>query len=68
MTFVAGYDVDAADPDPFNKVPEDLLIALHLLIGHFFENHEAVIVGTVAVELPIGVKDICADYRLPGIE
>ena len=68
VTYTAGYDTGAAAPDPYRAIPEDLLLALYLLIGHYFENHEAVVVGSTALELPLGVKDICNDYRLPGIE
>lgn len=67
VTMTAGYAPEIED-DPFKVIPEDLLLAVHLLIGHYFENHEATVVGSTAVELPLGVKDICGDYRLPGIE
>lgn len=66
MTFTAGYDEAAAAGDP-DAVPRQLITALLLLVGHWFENHEAVVVGTSAVELPMGVRDICSDFRLPGI-
>lgn len=55
----AGY-ADAAD------IPEQLIQAMLLLVGHWFENHEAVIVGTSAAELPLGVKDLCRGFREPG--
>lgn len=54
----AGYEDD---------VPPQLVQAVLLLVGHWFENHEAVVVGTSAVELPMGVRDICEQFRFPGL-
>jgi uncharacterized phiE125 gp8 family phage protein len=69
VTVTAGYDVDAVGEDPYKEIPEDLLVALYMLLAHWFENHEAIVVGAgvQALEVPMGVKDICSDYRLPGI-
>lgn len=58
-TVDAGYD---GDP------PEQLIQALLLLVGHWFENHEAVVVGTSGFELPLGVKALCQNFRAPGFE
>lgn len=63
-----GLEVEVdAGYDP-GQVPEQLIQAVLLLVGHWFENHEAVVVGTTAVELPIGVKDLCRNFREPGFE
>lgn len=45
-------------------VDENIQIALLLLIGHWFENREAVITGTIAVSAPLGVEDLLAPYRV----
>ncbi len=63
-----GYAVEVDAGFPAGEVPEQLIQAVLLLVGHWFENHEAVVVGTSAVELPIGVKDLCRNFRAPGIE
>lgn len=51
VTYVAGYGNAAA-------VPELAKAAIRLLLGHWYENREAVIVGTIASELPRGASSI----------
>lgn len=52
----AGFgDVDA--------VPQAIKQAMLLLIGHWYEHREAVIVGTIASSLPIAVSTLLAPYR-----
>lgn len=64
---LAGYD-EGAEPDSDDGIPSLLLQAMYLLIGHWFENHEAVAVGNIATEVPLGVRDICWNFRDdPGI-
>lgn len=53
VRYVAGYGSAA-------QVPQYYRQAIKLLIGHFYENREAVVVanGTAAVELPLAVKSL----------
>lgn len=60
VTVDAGYDI--------GEEPAQLIQAMLLLVGHWFEHHEAVVVGTSAVELPLGVKALCQNFRTPGFE
>ncbi|MDK1489373.1 head-tail connector protein [Sinorhizobium sp. 7-81] len=53
VTFVCGYA----------ETPADLKAALKLLIGHFYENREAVADGGLS-ELPLGVAAILERYRV----
>ena len=39
-------------------IPENLITAMLLLIGHWYENREQTIVGTSVSEIPMGVNDI----------
>lgn len=58
VTYVAGW----TDP---KKVPLDIKQALKLLIGHFYNNREQFVLGTVrtkAVEMPWGVDALMANY------
>ena len=48
---VVGYGDDA-------NVPYNLKQAMLLLIGHWYESREAVIVGTISAELPMGVNSL----------
>lgn len=59
-------EVDAGYEE--GECPAQLIQALLLLVGHWFENHEAVVVGTSGFELPLGVKDLCRNFRAPGFE
>ena len=57
IRYTAGYG-DAA-----TAVPDDLLQALKLLIGHFYENREDVITGTIASKLPNAYKWLVAPHQ-----
>uniref|UniRef100_A0A6M3K180 Putative head-tail connector n=1 Tax=viral metagenome TaxID=1070528 RepID=A0A6M3K180_9ZZZZ len=50
VTFTAGYG-DAA-----SSVPAAVRQAMLLLIGHLYENREAVVTGTMVNEMPLGVS------------
>lgn len=56
IDFTAGYDV----------VPDDIVAALLLIIGHLDQNREAVTVGQ-AIELPLGVDALLAPYCIPSL-
>jgi len=54
VTFVCGH----------SELPQDLRWALLLLVGHFYENREAVTIDANAAELPMGVASILERYRV----
>ena len=59
VRFVAGY----------STFPEDLKQALRLLVGHQYENREAVVFGvggTAVTELPLGVQAYLSQYMMRG--
>ena len=56
VTFVAG----------FTRVPGDLLQAMLLLIGHWYENREAVNVGNIVNEYPLAFEAILNKYAARG--
>jgi uncharacterized phiE125 gp8 family phage protein len=59
ITFVAGY----ANGD---AVPKHLLQAVYLLVGHWYENRETVIVGMTANNVPMAVQallSICSVHE-----
>lgn len=60
VTFVCGYGDAGAD------VPLSIRQAMLLLIGHFYESREAVIIGTITRELPLGAKRLLWPYRVFG--
>lgn len=61
VEFVAGYG------DAPEDVPEAIRLAAKLLVGDFYENREASIVGTTAEELPFAVKALIAPFRRVGV-
>lgn len=44
-------------------VPEDVQEAILQLVGHFYENREATLVGVTAEEIPFGVWQLIAAHR-----
>ncbi len=57
IRFVAGYG------DASTNVPEDLIQALKMLIGHFYENREDVITGTISSQLPHAYKWLTSTHK-----
>ena len=57
VRFVAGFGDAASD------VPEDIIHAMKLMIGHWYENREDVTVGAVAREIPKASEFLLANYR-----
>jgi len=47
-----------------SDVPQSIKQAILLLVGHWFENREAVLVGPGATVLPMAVESLLAPYRL----
>ena len=61
VTYVAGYGANAGD------VPAPIRTAARLLVGHFYDNRESIIIGTIASMLPMGVAEVLAPYRRSGV-
>lgn len=53
--YQAGYTVDAGDADVW-PAPADIQMAVKLLVGHWHENRESVVVGTSGFEVPQSVQ------------
>ena len=49
---------------PPSPVPPSLLQAIRLLVAHLYENREASLVGITSQELPFGLMDLIAPYRV----
>jgi len=52
VLFTAGYDAAGNMPATIGQV-------CRLLIGHWFENREAVVVGTISKEMELAVSSLC---------
>jgi len=46
----------------YSELPADVRAAALLIIGHLYENREAVVIGTIATDLPMGVELLLAPY------
>lgn len=57
IRYTAGYGGDAGE------TPGDLDAAVLLMVGHLWHNREAVVTGTIATEMPMGVAALCGPYR-----
>lgn len=58
VTYVAGYGDDASD------VPAAVVEALKLMIGHYYENREATITGTIISRIPLGAQHLLWKKRV----
>jgi uncharacterized phiE125 gp8 family phage protein len=58
VRFAAGYGANPGD------VPEPLRLAMLLLIGHWYENREAINVGNIVSELPLAVASLVFPFRV----
>lgn len=63
IRFEAGYD-GHSETIPDKVLPGSIKAAILLMLGHYYENREDVIVGTSAVELPMGSKYLLNPFRL----
>ncbi|MBB3142822.1 head-tail connector protein [Halomonas organivorans] len=50
-----------------DTTPPDVRAALLLLIGHFYENREAVAIGTIATDIPLGVEMLLAPHIIHAV-
>ena len=60
VTYVAGYGTAST------SVPQDILHAIKLLVGHWYENREEVTAVDMEV-LPMGVEALLAPYRVHSL-
>lgn len=58
VRFVCGYGSNPSD------VPEPIRQAILLLVGHWYENREAINVGNIVTELPLAVDALLFPYRV----
>lgn len=60
VEYSAGYS-------SWTAVPERAKQMMHLLIGHWYENREAVLVGTVSKEIELAVQSLRAKLLVPEV-
>lgn len=60
-TYNAGYTVDPTDADVW-PAPADIQQAVKLLVGHWFENREAVVVGTITSDVKMSIEMLLSSH------
>lgn len=63
LAAMIGAPIDDEDLFP-DGTPADVEQAVLLTAAHWYENREGTLVGVIAQELPIGVRDIVANHRI----
>lgn len=61
VAFVAGYGSSSV------SVPANLIMAMRLLIEHWFTNRGVAIVGTITQEIQQGYESLIGPLRIPGL-
>lgn len=61
IRFRAGYGDES---EAFGELPMAIKQAMLLLVGHWFANREAVIVGDTVANLPLAVESLLRPYRV----
>ncbi|WP_016854785.1 head-tail connector protein [Halomonas smyrnensis] len=61
--FATKEEIPTDADDSALVLDDDLTTAMLLLIGHWYENREAVALGTIATELPMAVQALISPYR-----
>jgi uncharacterized phiE125 gp8 family phage protein len=61
VRYRVGYTVEGESPND-NPIPSAVKCAILLLIAHWYENRETMIVGTTAQEFNYGVRSLLAPY------
>ncbi|SJN11560.1 Phage protein [Halomonas citrativorans] len=49
------------------ETPHGVEVAILLLIGHWYENRESVVIGTITSAVPMGVDMLLAPYRIHAV-
>lgn len=61
VIYSAGYTVDASDADVW-PAPDDIKQAVRHLVGNWFENREAVVIGMITSDVKLTVDYLLAPY------
>lgn len=61
---VVEWQAGAVNP---SDVAEDLIHAMKLLVGHWDQNREAVVVGTISSEVQVALDDLLFQFRVPFV-
>lgn len=65
-TYVAGYEPSSDSPTDYAaNIPQAIKAAMKLMLGHWYENREAVVLANMqALEVPLAVKSVLAPFEI----
>lgn len=63
VTYKAGYANGGTDPNFTSTIPDPIKHAILLLVSHWYQNRDAVVIGQQPTELPMAVAALIAPYR-----
>ena len=64
IQFTAGYIIGEEETPAHLVIPEPIRQAMLLLIGHFYENREAVVIDSIPQKLLIAVESLLYPYKV----
>lgn len=64
VRFTAGYLDNSSPGDTQEGVPAAIKAGMKMMLGHLYENREAVNIGSITTELPLGTQLLFAPYRV----
>jgi hypothetical protein len=64
VTFTAGFPGTEAAPQDFTRIPAPLRTAMLMLIGHWNEHRETVVVGQIPAAVQFGFDELVNRYRV----
>jgi uncharacterized phiE125 gp8 family phage protein len=68
IRFTAGYGTTGTGPTlDVRPIPPALISAALLMLGHLSKHREAVVVGTISSEIPLGFMALCNVFRDPVV-
>jgi len=66
ITVTAGYR-SSESPASADLVPQTIKQAILMLVGHFYENREDVVVGTITAKVPMAFEALLWPHRITGV-
>lgn len=66
ITVTAGFESDNSPPDA-DKIPDSIKQAVKLMVGHFYENRESVVIGDSVSSVPFATDALLWPHRIIGL-
>lgn len=67
LPLVLGYSGGAVQTDVNDRLPDNIRHAIYMLVGHWYENRESVVVGTANSAVAIAAEDLLHQERILGV-